>query len=455
MTKTGGPAKESGLPALLAYAAGSVGTGIYSTVPGILLLYYMTQALGLPVILASLVILIPKAAIILLDPLIGSWSDGLKSRHGRRRPFLLAGGLTSGATFVALFSLPPLASDTATAAVIGALYFLASASYSLFAVPYVAMPAEMTASAERRSVIISLRIGFVFAGILAGAALAPVLVEAFGGGRSAYSQMAICLAALSTAAMLVTVFGAPNQSADPVHSPAPALRTGLRVFGFLPWTLALTAYALAMTAAGTASAAAPYFVVLALGRPEGDVALVFACQILVCIAGMLVWPHLVNRAGAARTLAFGCVLSAAGALAFSTVVEGSGTAHLGLVSAFNGIGLGGVQVAGFALLAQVTRQLNLHMSGRHEGLVTGLWTASEKLALAAGPALCALTLSSGGFEAQTGRDSLPPSALGAAATAFTLVPAAILLIPVILILTFGRLLSERDTPRLRALTEEE
>ena len=106
MTKTGGQEKEGGLPSLLAYAAGSVGTGIYSTVPGILLLYYMTQALGLPVTLASLVILIPKAAIILLDPLIGSWSDRLSSRHGRRRPFLLAGGLTSGATFVALFSLP-------------------------------------------------------------------------------------------------------------------------------------------------------------------------------------------------------------------------------------------------------------------------------------------------------------------------------------------------------------
>lgn len=451
----GGPAKESGLPALLAYAAGSVGTGIYSTVPGILLLYYMTQALGLPVTLASLVILVPKTAIILLDPLIGSWSDGLRSRHGRRQPFLLAGSLTSGATFVALFSLPTLASDMATAFLMGALYFFASVSYSLFAVPYVAMPAEMTASAERRSVIISLRIGFVFAGILAGAALAPLLVEVFGGGRSAYSQMAICLAALSTAAMLVTVLGAPKQATDAAHSPAPALKTSLRVFGFLPWTLALTAYALAMTAAGTASAAAPYFVVFSLGRPEGDVALVFACQIIVCILGMLVWPHVVNRVGAARTLAFGCLLSAAGALAFSTIGEGTSTVYLSVLSALNGIGVGGIQVAGFALLALVTRQVNQHMNGRNEGLVTGLWTASEKLALAAGPALCALTLSAGGFKAQTSRDLLPPSALEAAAAAFTLVPAAILLIPVILILTFGRIWSERDTPRLEAQSEEE
>ncbi|WP_396275148.1 MFS transporter, partial [Hyphomonas sp.] len=57
---------------ILGYAAGSVGAGVYSTVPGILLLYFMTQVLLLPVALASLAVLLPKLVVIAVDPLIGA-----------------------------------------------------------------------------------------------------------------------------------------------------------------------------------------------------------------------------------------------------------------------------------------------------------------------------------------------------------------------------------------------
>ena len=84
----------------LGYALGSVGTGIYNTVPGLLLLFYMTNTLGISAWLAGLAIFVPKLWDVVTDPWMGSISDRSHSRWGRRRPWLLLGGLT----FVALLS---------------------------------------------------------------------------------------------------------------------------------------------------------------------------------------------------------------------------------------------------------------------------------------------------------------------------------------------------------------
>src|SRR5690554_5583908 len=70
----------------LAYGVGSVGTAIFVIAPQILLLYFMTEALGIPPAAAGLALLFPKLVEFFTDPLIGRWSDKIQSRWGRRRP---------------------------------------------------------------------------------------------------------------------------------------------------------------------------------------------------------------------------------------------------------------------------------------------------------------------------------------------------------------------------------
>lgn len=76
-----------------AYAAGSFGTGVFSTVPTVILLYFCTEILALPVAWATAIVLLPKLWSILWDPLVGAWSDRTITRIGRRRPFMIAGVL--------------------------------------------------------------------------------------------------------------------------------------------------------------------------------------------------------------------------------------------------------------------------------------------------------------------------------------------------------------------------
>lgn len=430
------------------YAVGSLGAGLYSTVPGILLLYFMTQQLGLAVHVASLVVLAPKLAVVILDPLIGAWSDGLRSKWGRRRPFMLAGSLTSGVFFVAMFSTPSSWPEPTAALAVGVSYFLASLTYSVFAVPYVALPAELRVPRKTQADLIGLRMVFVFAGVLVGAAAAPVLVEAFGGGRVGYSGMALTLAAISTATMLFTTFAAPTSHHDPASSQPVDLARLVGFFKYLPFLAGVLVYALAITAIGTASAAAPYFVSFTLLRPESDIAVIFLSQILTSLVLMMAWARLVSRLGAADALTASAIIGAAGFLALAKLGPGSTTLALAGLAALTGIGVGGIQVSAFALLAKLTEDLNAASHGRHEGVLTGIWTATEKLALAFGPAICGLILALGDFKSGAPADLLPQSALSATRWAMTGAPTTILVLGVVLAVNFRDRLTASEPNRL-------
>ena len=75
------------------FGTGGLATGIFITVPGLVLLYYMTDTLGVAAGLAGLVVVVPKLLDLVLTPLAGRLSDRTVSRWGRRRPWMAVGGL--------------------------------------------------------------------------------------------------------------------------------------------------------------------------------------------------------------------------------------------------------------------------------------------------------------------------------------------------------------------------
>ena len=49
-----------GAQGVLLYAAGSLGTGVFSTVPSVLLLYFCTETMRIPAVVAGMIVFIPK-----------------------------------------------------------------------------------------------------------------------------------------------------------------------------------------------------------------------------------------------------------------------------------------------------------------------------------------------------------------------------------------------------------
>src|SRR4051812_5338571 len=68
----------------------------------------LTTALGLQPLLVSTATAVPRFVDIVLDPVIGYLSDNTRSRWGRRKPWMLVGGLASGLIVMTLWR-PPMA----------------------------------------------------------------------------------------------------------------------------------------------------------------------------------------------------------------------------------------------------------------------------------------------------------------------------------------------------------
>ncbi|WP_460367071.1 MFS transporter, partial [Actinocorallia lasiicapitis] len=168
---------------LLGYGIGSVGTGIFSAVPGLLLLYYLTDVLGVGAALAGLVLVLPKAWDVLLNPVVGAASDREAVRTGHRTRLLLAGAFTLPVLFAAMFAVP---SPSVAAVWTGCAFLLAASAFACFQVPYVELRAEISDSPAERGRAMAWRVVCLTVGILLAGGLAPLLVDAAGGGRGGY-----------------------------------------------------------------------------------------------------------------------------------------------------------------------------------------------------------------------------------------------------------------------------
>jgi GPH family glycoside/pentoside/hexuronide:cation symporter len=86
-----------------------------------------------------------------LDPIIGTWSDRVRTRLGRRRPFMLAGIPLLAAAFLMLWTPPAGLSPGWTTAWLAVALFGLYAGFSCYAIPHFALGAELTDDYHDRS----------------------------------------------------------------------------------------------------------------------------------------------------------------------------------------------------------------------------------------------------------------------------------------------------------------
>ena len=381
--------REPGFAEAAAFGAGSLATGVFSTVPSVLLLYFCTQLLGIDPGIAALILLLPKIWSMAWDPLVGHWSDRSGGRFGRRRPFLLAGGAGMCLGFMLLFA-PPEAGPMATALWVAAAYFALTTFYSVYAVPYSALPAELATTVAGTARLVSLRMAFVMAGVFAGAVLAPLLVAGHGGGREGYAAMGRVLGLACLLSVLAPLWTLARSESAPPTVQGGGLRAAMaevwrdRAFRRLAFAFLFTSSAL-----GALSAVLPYAVTVALGRGEADIAVALGAMVGATLLALPGWNRAVGRIGLRPAL-----LLAAGGYAASAILLavclwmqlgwGVSLAAMALVGAH----FAGLQLLPFTLAADHIRAA----SGGAEGRYTGVWISIEKLGLAAGAALLALAL---------------------------------------------------------------
>ena len=192
----------------IGYSLGQVLDGIVSQALGIFLFFYVTAVCGLPGGLAGIALASGLVVDAVMDPLIGSASDGLRSRLGRRIPFMLAGLPAVAILFVAIFALPTGLGSTALFAWLTILSVLLRIAMSLFILPYQALGAELSDDYAERTSLMAWRWGLGMLGTLLAVVLGFAVFFRGAGGtlnRSGYLPFALTLAALFVIAALLSL----------------------------------------------------------------------------------------------------------------------------------------------------------------------------------------------------------------------------------------------------------
>lgn len=91
---------------LLAYGAGGIIPIALFNIAGILVGLMGNISLGLSAFWLGTILIIPRLWDAIADPIIGHLSDNTRTRWGRRRPFLLVGGILVALFFVAMWWIP-------------------------------------------------------------------------------------------------------------------------------------------------------------------------------------------------------------------------------------------------------------------------------------------------------------------------------------------------------------
>ena len=295
-SQTEQPARLS-WPLRLGWGIGSLGSTTLINGVSFLALFFFTQVLGLSPALAGTLLFVTKLYDIATDPLMGIVSDRYNTRWGRRRPFMLAAAFVSAAAFLMLFNVP-VQTASATVIWVSAALLLYATGYTLFNIPYLAMPAEMTSDYHERSRLTSFRVAFASLGILAGGALAPALVTLFGDGREGYAAMAWVLATVIGLSMLACVAGTRN--AHSTQHVQPTTHTGSQLalaFGNRPFVLLIAAKFLHMGGVAIVNTVLLFLITLVLQLETGAAALLFGTATAATIASMPAWLWCSRRFG--------------------------------------------------------------------------------------------------------------------------------------------------------------
>ncbi|WP_346538097.1 MFS transporter [Micromonospora sp. DPT] len=378
------------------YALGSLATGAFGTVPGLLLLPYLTDTLGVAAGVAALLVLLPKAWDVLVNPVAGRLSDRTRSRWGPRRPWLLGAGLALAVLFAAIFAAPFGAGPAAGAYV--AVAFLATATaFAFFQVPYVAMPAELTGDRAERTRLMTWRIAVLALAILVSGAVAPMVVTATGDGLAGHRWMGLFVAALIALGAAGAFLGTRAVATGAVTETEPTLRAQLAVAaGNRPFRALLLCFVIQSAGVATILAGVSYFADQILRDPENGPTLLFACFVGPALLVMPLWSRLGARLGKRTALVAAALLLAAGALAL-VAAPALPAAAVYAVVALLGVGYAGQQVFALALLPDCVAHETARTGRRQAGVFTGLWTAGETFGLALGPGLYGLVLQVSGY----------------------------------------------------------
>jgi glycoside/pentoside/hexuronide:cation symporter, GPH family len=414
------------------WASGTIGSSIMLGAMTLLVLFYLTEYLGIPPAVAGTLIFLSRLWDIGACLLVGQWSDHTQGRWsqrwGRRAPYLMMGAPLAGISFAALFAIPHGLTGMSLNAYVLAALLLFSTGYTLFVVPYLAVPAEITGVPEQRTTMMSYRVVAMTVASMVIAGLGPVLIERFGGGRPGYMGMGFSFATIITAAMAfcaVVVARAPvvTRSKPSQDSFLAQLKI---VWRNGPFKIYMGTKFCQLMSTAMVGVSMLYLARYVIGEGEEFLIRFVIYQTAGTMLSLPAWSWIGKRYGKRNSYMGAGLFYALVVLSWVIAALGEPSFVTNTRIFLIGVGLSGILVMGFSILPD-TMEHNTKTSGvAQEGTLAGIYSMVEKGTAAFGPLTAGFALEAAGFISAAGGDmptEQPQSAIVAILLLSSVLPA--------------------------------
>lgn len=434
----------------LAYGFGSVAYGVKDNGFNYFLLIFYSQVIGIDARLVGLAITTALVVDAISDPIVGYWSDNLRSRWGRRHPFMYAAAIPVAASYFLLWNPPVGWSEQALFLYVLVLAVAIRTFITFYETPSSALAPELTEDYDQRSSLLSFRYYFGWTGgnlmsVVMFMALFPAFsTAAIPNGqfnRDAYELYGIIASGLIFAAILISAIGTHSRIVHLKPAPPRRVLTPGRIFREIFETLAnrsfvalFVSFLLGAIATGLSAALAFYFTTYFWGFTPQQTGWVTISVFVSAIIGSSLAPLVTRTLGKKRgAMIIGLIAFIGSPTPIMLRVFGvlPGNEHPGifwfvLVTTMIDVGLIiCFQILASSMLADLVEQAELRTGRRSEGLFFAAATFVRKAVqglgvITAGFVLAAAAFPTGAAQGQVSQETLRSLGLFYAPTILTL-----------------------------------
>ncbi|AZS41902.1 Inner membrane symporter YicJ [Microbacterium oxydans] len=407
----------------IAFGASGFPTQLMAQTFSAFVVYFYVSHLAVPATGVAIAMIAHGVLNAVLNPVVGTISDRLRTPWGRRIPWIGLGIVPLVVAF-ALVWMPPELPVTGLIVwflVVVAVYDVA---FVVVVLNISALFPEIFRTTEERARGNVPRQIFAILGMVLGTAGAPALYGAIG-----WPGMAMVLGAVCLVLLVWSFLGGMIERRAPVTSadssspgkPAEAMRWGdqlaytFRNRAFVPYVLGSL---FVQTSIAVILAAVPFYVRYSLHAPEGERSLLLGAIFVTAIPSIVLWSAVVRRTSPRTAVLWSVAVFGVAVLGY---LAPSNVLSAALVGVAVGVGVGGLLQLLEVMLAQIIDEDAVRTGHRREGAYFGVNGFVVRGSVVLQAVVAAVVLTASGFDAGHG-DAQPESVDGGIRLMLAVVP---------------------------------
>lgn len=372
---------------LISYGMGDIYGGGSFVIISLLFMYFLTDTVGLPGVLAGLVMVPGKVWDAISDPLMGYISDNIKTRFGRRRIFFLLGIIPVALSFILMWITVRFDNPYLTFSYYAVIFIFFRTAFTMVMVPYSALNAEMTTDYKIRMRLSGARMIFSQASALVCAVIPKLIMDTFyaDNPEQGYFVMAIIFGLFYALPFIIVFLGTWEIAGAPRDRQASILgffKNLKTLFINRSFKIHLGMYIFAYAAMDILMAIFIYYLTYYMGKP-GLFSIAMAAILVTQVCMLPFYVFVANKKGKGFSYILGLSIWGTAMLLTLFINPEMPTTSILLISVMIGAGMSAGTMIPWAILPSVTDVDEMITSEQRAGSYAGAMTFLRKIINAA------------------------------------------------------------------------